>query len=163
MTIATWALAVLDLGDGKPADAADRLESLVAAPSTAGGHPIVTVFATADLIEVAAQLGRERTAKSALAVLEEWARQSEVSSWPRALLARGRGILAGDDEAEAHFTEALALHANADRPFDTARTELLYGRWLRRRRRRAEGRGDVRTARRGPLGRPGPGRAPRDR
>ncbi len=44
-----------------------------------------------------------------------------------------------DDDAEAGFEAALATHAGVDRPYVRARTELAYGRLLRRRgaRRRA--------------------------
>ncbi len=63
-------------------------------------------------------------------------RQPSVS----ALVHRCRALLAADDAAGAHYEAALALHAEDDRPFERARTELLYGEWLRRARRKSEAR-----------------------
>ena len=51
------------------------------------------------------------------------------------LIARARGILAGPDEAEAHFGKALADPAGDQWPFERAQLRLDYAEWLRRRRR----------------------------
>ena len=40
--------------------------------------------------------------------------------------------LAGDDDSDGHFRGALRQHEVSDRPFEHARTALLYGEWLRR-------------------------------
>ena len=56
------------------------------------------------------------------------------------------GPLAGDDELDARFAEALALHAQTPDVFATAWTRLAYGARLRRARRRADAR--ARCARR---------------
>ena len=53
-----------------------------------------------------------------------------------ALLARCEGLI-DEENAEHHFTRAVNL-APALSPFDQARSELLYGEWLRRQRRRAD-------------------------
>jgi DNA-binding CsgD family transcriptional regulator len=62
----------------------------------------------------------------------------------------GRGRLAPsgpDDKAEQHFTAALHLHDEGSaQPFERARTELLYGEWLRRERRRTDARRHLRAA-----------------
>jgi DNA-binding NarL/FixJ family response regulator len=62
------------------------------------------------------------------------------------LAARCRGLLANEGDQDPHFAEALRLHAPGGRPFDTARTQLLYGESLRRRRRRADARKYLRSA-----------------
>ena len=63
-----------------------------------------------------------------------------------------RGAPRGPDAAEAHFQRALELHAlagqggRAGRPFARARTELAYGEFLRRARRRVDARAHLRAA-----------------
>ncbi|GAA2213581.1 LuxR family transcriptional regulator [Nonomuraea monospora] len=145
--IAAWALALLDLGEGRTGEAFDRLAALAdAAPGE--GHPIVKIFAAADLVEVAVRADRPERAADALDLLRRWAEPAR-SPWAHALVARCRGLVenTGADDADAHFAEALSLHARAGRPFDTARTALLFGEALRRRRRRAEARRHLRAAR----------------
>ncbi len=61
-----------------------------------------------------------------------------------ALLARCQALTGQRDPAEG-FSEALD-RASALAPFERARTELLYGEWLRRHRRRVEARPHLRTA-----------------
>jgi DNA-binding CsgD family transcriptional regulator len=51
------------------------------------------------------------------------------------LAARARGLLAGRDQAEAHFAAGLADPAGSSWPFERAQLELDYGEWLRRQRR----------------------------
>jgi len=51
------------------------------------------------------------------------------------LIARARSILAGPDEAEAHFDKALADPAGDQWPFERAQLRLDHAEWLRRRRR----------------------------
>jgi DNA-binding CsgD family transcriptional regulator len=63
------------------------------------------------------------------------------------LLARSRALLAGDRDAEALYTDALGYLALSPSATHLARTHLLYGEWLRRRKRRAEARKHLRTAR----------------
>lgn len=140
--IASWALALLDLGEGRTGEAFDRLTALAdAAPGE--GHPIVKIFAAADLVEVAVRADRPDRAATALDLLRRWAGPAR-SAWADALVSRCRGLV---ENADDHFTEALSSHAQAGRPFDTARTALLFGEALRRRRRRAESRRHLRAAR----------------
>jgi ATP/maltotriose-dependent transcriptional regulator MalT len=142
--IASWALAMLDLGGGRPAEAYSRLEALADA-GPGEGHAIVKVFAAADLVEVAVRTGRAERARTALAALEAWTGHVGAP-WSRALVGRCRGLLAPPAEADGHFTAALAEHARGGRPFDAARTALVYGESLRRRRKRAEARTHLRAA-----------------
>ncbi|MBG0565815.1 helix-turn-helix transcriptional regulator [Actinoplanes aureus] len=139
--IASWALGLLDLGAGRPENACDRLDALAAA-GPGESHPVVHVFSAADLIEAAVRTGRTAVAGRACERLNTWA-EATGSIWGRALRARCRGLLTGDEE---HFAEALRLHQHGGRPFDTSRTELLHGEMLRRRRRRSEARVHLRAA-----------------
>ncbi len=142
--IASWALAVLDLGMGRPAEAFDRLAALADA-GPGEGHRMVKILAAADLVEVAVKAGREPRARAAAGLLQGWADHAAVP-WASALAERCRGLLADGEESDAHFAAALDLHARSGRPFDTARTELLRGELLRRRRRRTEARTHLRAA-----------------
>jgi DNA-binding CsgD family transcriptional regulator len=62
------------------------------------------------------------------------------------LSRRCHALLATGPEAENLYRDALRLHHEAERGYDHARTSLLFGEWLRRRRRRAEARQHLHTA-----------------
>jgi DNA-binding CsgD family transcriptional regulator/tetratricopeptide (TPR) repeat protein len=141
--IANWALALLDLGTGRPVPAFDRLTTLTAAPGDS--HPVIALFATADLVEAAAQTNEKQAAHTALTRLRTWAEHT-TTPWARALVARCEGLLAQPDEQDRYFTTALDLHIQAARPYDTARTQLAFGKALRRRKQRAEARTHLRAA-----------------
>lgn len=143
--IATWALAHSDLVGGRPEEALDRLLALAgAAPGE--GNQMVTLFATADLVEAATRVGQHVDATNAAARLEVWAGHTNAA-WTHALVSRCRALLAvDDDESDGHFVTALDHHTRGGRPFDTARTALLFGARLRRRRRRADARKHLRVA-----------------
>ncbi|RSM67918.1 LuxR family transcriptional regulator [Actinoplanes sp. ATCC 53533] len=142
--ISSWSLALLDLGAGRPESARDRLIALAAA-GRGESHPIVGVFSAADLVEAAVRTGREAEAREALERLAAWTAHTG-SGWGRALVARCHGLLATGSDADSHFAEAVALHPPGGRPFDAARTGLLYGEALRRRRRRSDARVHLRAA-----------------
>lgn len=132
--LAQWAIAVLDLIDGRPAAAASRLAAL-ARPGTGRGQVLVQVMATPYLVE-AAQLAHRPAATAALALFDRWA-SSTASPSRRALSARCHALLAprGSAEAEERFRAALRLHPVDAAAFERARTELLLGQELRRARR----------------------------
>jgi DNA-binding CsgD family transcriptional regulator len=140
---ARWALALLDLGRGRWAEALERLEG-VAELQPGEGDALLVQISLPDRIEAALRAGRTDAALEALAVFETWASHSNVA-WARPRLAGFRALLAGGDEATARFDEALE-HAADARPFDLARIELLYGEHLRRERRRADARVRLRAA-----------------
>ncbi|MEV6273326.1 AAA family ATPase [Kribbella sp. NPDC051936] len=143
-----WALSLLDLGLGRPAETLEQSRPFA---SGSAEHPLVAVIRTPDLVEAAARLGRADEMKENLDQLSAWAASSGLVH-ARALDARCRALVADDvDVADQLYTEALALHGEADdtgqsRPFDRARTQLLYGEWLRRQRRRVEARRPLRAA-----------------
>jgi DNA-binding CsgD family transcriptional regulator len=142
--LAEWALARLDLGFGRAAEALARLEAIAAA-GPGSGHPFVKLISTADLVEAAVHAGRTATAQTALAEFERFA-QETAPPWALALAARCRGLLSAGVAAERHFLEALRRHGASARPFDRARTELVFGEQLRRAGRRKEARAHLRAA-----------------
>jgi DNA-binding CsgD family transcriptional regulator/tetratricopeptide (TPR) repeat protein len=143
-TTAQWALALLDLSRG----AADRTITRLVALRTAGvgeAHPLFVVMSVGDLVEAYVQVGQRAAAAEACAALNDFAIDS-APLWALGLAARCRGLLAEVDAAEEAFDQAVRLYGEANRPFDRARTELLYGSYLRRQRRRADARGHLRIA-----------------
>ena len=62
------------------------------------------------------------------------------------LLARSRALVSGGDDSEALFAEAIAHFESCRNSLQLARTHLLYGEWLRRRRRRLEARQQLQAA-----------------
>ncbi|OPG12383.1 hypothetical protein B1L11_14265 [Microbispora sp. GKU 823] len=81
-------------------------------------------------------MGTPERARDAIERFATWA-CATGQPWALAVLERCRALMTGDDAA---YERALALHREADHPFEQARTELLYGEWLRRHQRRAEAR-----------------------
>ncbi len=66
--------------------------------------------------------------------------------WAMARAERLRGLVAHPSELDDRFAAALALHAQTLDVFEEARTRLAYGACLRRVRRRADARGELRAA-----------------
>ncbi|MGN6171070.1 MAG: ATP-binding protein [Solirubrobacteraceae bacterium] len=133
-----WALTALDVGLGRAADAFVRARqiSLTGAVLRAG----------LDRIEAAARTGETDIARDWLASFEPWAHNGRAG-WARAVALHCRALLSGDEqEAEGLFNAALAAHREAARPFERARTELAFGEFLRRARRRVEARQHLRAA-----------------
>src|ERR687885_2357134 len=87
-----------------------------------------------------------------LDVLRAWladvAAFAEGTGTPSALAVaeHGRALLAEGADAEAHFEAALTAHAKSPRLPDRARTELAFGEYLRRARRRVDAREHLRAA-----------------
>jgi DNA-binding CsgD family transcriptional regulator len=97
-------------------------------------------------VEAAAHSGDRAVAVDVLTAYGPWMEQTGNPGW-LALSARCRALVAGTDgEADEYFREALRHHAVGDSDFDRARTELLYGQWLRRRRRPGAAREHLRSA-----------------
>jgi DNA-binding CsgD family transcriptional regulator len=138
---ASRALGLLELGLGRPDEALDRLLASMA-NARYQSSPVV-VFGVPDAVEAAARANRLEDVAEILAPYESW-----VARHPNparvALLTRARALSAGAD-AEPHFIEALE-RSDALTGFGRGRTELLYGEWLRRQRRRVEARPHLRAA-----------------
>ncbi len=92
-------------------------------------------WAIADLAEAAAGCNRPELARPLLADFEQQAHRLG-SGLEVMLVHRAHAVLAEtDSEAEERFLAALTVGEDADAELETARTHLLYGEWLRRRRR----------------------------
>ncbi|MFD6591112.1 LuxR C-terminal-related transcriptional regulator [Streptomyces anulatus] len=148
VTLATWARARADLASGRPGEAAARLAPLVGT-GPARGHFAARMLAVPCWVEAAVLGGRlpeeARELQAAVDEFASWAARTADPGAP-AQLARCRALLAPADEADARYAEALAHHGRAGGDFERARTQLLYGQWLRRRRRTREARRPLRDA-----------------
>ncbi|MFC4061195.1 ATP-binding protein [Planomonospora corallina] len=133
------ALCLLDLGLGHYERVLERLEAAARGPLR---HLTVLVTAAAEQVEAAVRLNRPERAEEPLHRLEAWARAGG-QPWAEAVSARCRALLSDDED---DYLRALAAHQRANRPFEQARTELAYGEWLRRVRRRSDARAPLRAA-----------------
>ncbi|MFJ2772258.1 LuxR C-terminal-related transcriptional regulator [Streptomyces sp. NPDC087300] len=136
------AVGLLELGHGRYEAARRVYEDVAASPS---GHTIAVLYGVPDRVEAAVRTGRADSVRESAAGFDSWAGHTGAA-WARALAARCRALLAPEPAAGALYEEALALHADDGRPFERARTELLFGEWLRRAGRRSEARTPLRAA-----------------
>jgi DNA-binding CsgD family transcriptional regulator len=151
---AGWALALLDLGFGRPQQALERLLP-VSGGGPGIGHPVMLLHSAGDLVEAAVRAEQPQVGRAALTGTRttpgfaSWAAET-AQPWALAVAARCQALLAWSDSAdpEPHFAKALRFHRHGgSRPFELARTELAYGEWLRRvRRRRSQARVHLRAA-----------------
>ena len=109
-------------------------------------HPIIQRSAGLDRVEAAVHADQPDSARLWIDDLQAFG-DATSQPWAGAMAAHGRAVLAGArGDADPHFEQALALHADSVRPFEAARTELAYGEHLRRTRRRVAAREHLRAA-----------------
>jgi DNA-binding CsgD family transcriptional regulator len=137
-----WMLALLDLTLGRPDEATERLLPLTAVERPEF-NPLMGLWSIPDLIEAAARSGRLDETAERFDRYKSWVRYSP-SAPRRSVLARCRALM-GDGDVREQFEAALAPDGFVS-PFLMARTELLYGEWLRRQRQRREARPHLRRA-----------------
>jgi DNA-binding CsgD family transcriptional regulator len=113
---------------------------------SAAAHPYLAARAAPSVVEAAMRAGRRDVAVEALARYELWAQLSGDQPSRNALLARSRALLEDGAAAWPLFEEAIRLHVVAQRPWERARTELLFGTRLRRDRQRRDAREHLRVA-----------------
>ncbi|GAA2915881.1 LuxR family transcriptional regulator [Streptomyces thioluteus] len=135
-------LALLDLGLGRPERALRRFEDALRGGPVAA---VVLLPATGDLVEAAVRAGVPERAAGPLAAFTAWA-EAGGQPWAAAVALRCAALTGPEEAAEERYAAALDRHRAAGRPFEGARTELLYGEWLRRARRRTEARPLLRNA-----------------
>ena len=139
------ALGLLELGLGHPDEAIRHLEPVTrVSVNDTGGHPVLARSSLPDLVEAYVLSGRSPP-DELVAALAAPAKATESVSFG-GLAERCRGLLADDEQFDAHFAEALRLYELAAMPFATARTALSYGERLRRSGRRVESRVQLRAA-----------------
>jgi DNA-binding CsgD family transcriptional regulator len=137
-----WMTAVLYNGLGR------YEQALAAAQQAAEDTPDVPVGGVElELIEAAVRTGKADLAADALARASEIATASGTD-WALGVEARSRALLTEGEAAEAVYREAIEALERTRIRVDLARAHLLYGEWLRRKRRRLDAREQLRTAHR---------------
>ena len=139
------ALGLLELGRGRPDAAAEQLVAVADRARRSGLQEPTVVPWAGDLIDALVFAGRIDAAEAALERLEAQARMTD-RAWAHAVGARCRGMLAGDQDYDEQFAEALRRHERTAAPFERARVELCWGQRMRRDRRRTEARERLRSA-----------------
>jgi DNA-binding CsgD family transcriptional regulator len=134
------ALAVLDLGLGRYQSALDHALAIFRDDPPSVGNLVLPV-----LVEAGVRAGRPEAAAEALARMAARA-QAAGTPWGLGLLARCQALLSADEYAEASYRDAVELLSQVPVALDLAHTRLLFGEWLRRRRRRGEARVQLRAA-----------------
>jgi DNA-binding CsgD family transcriptional regulator len=98
-----------------------------------------------ELAEAASRTGDRALLESALEWLSE--RTGAIhSEWALGIAARVRALLGEGELAERLYRDSIAHLAGTRVRTELARTELLYGEWLRREQRRVDAREHLRTA-----------------
>ncbi|WP_324651692.1 helix-turn-helix transcriptional regulator [Georgenia sp. H159] len=129
-----WSRALLA---DSPADALHHYEEM--------SHGFAERMIAVDRIEVAVLAGRRDLAERWLDEIAHFA-EGTGSAWAAAVAEHGTAVLAEGEDVGVHLRRALELHVGSARRVDEARTQLAYGEWLRRERRRVHARPHLRTA-----------------
>ena len=134
------AVAALELGLG------NYREALRHALATAADQPILSYPSSPDvLIEAAVRCGERAAAAAALDAVAPWWQACETP-WSLGLLARCQALLADDEQAEDGYRLSIEHLRQCQVTPELGRSQLLYGEWLRRRRRRRDARDQLRAA-----------------
>jgi len=106
---------------------------------TAHGIRDVDLSPAPGLVQLYLRLGRTNEAADAAGEYSH-AAAAKGQPWALARAARCRALVAPADAPDGDFETALALHEKTPDVFETARTQLAYGSYLRRARKRVEAR-----------------------
>jgi DNA-binding CsgD family transcriptional regulator len=141
LSLLDWAQALLYNGLGRYDEA--RVAALRVAEYP---HDLSTSnWGMVELIEATVRAGTPELAAGVCSRLAEMTRASGTD-WARGVAARSEALLADDQRAEELYVEAIDRLGRTRMAVDLARAHLLYGEWLRRKRRRLDARGQLRTA-----------------
>jgi len=136
--LATAALGELELSLGRRDRAFTHFDELW----RMNGAHLVKLLAAPSMVEAALRAERRDIADEVLDEVERWI-DDDAPAGQRGLRERCRALVADDAD---RFADAVRFHAQGDRVFDTARTQLLFGESLRRARSRREARVHLQAA-----------------
>lgn len=141
ISAAGWATALVENSLGRHREALAAAERGAADPLGLGW----AAWSMVELVEAAVRAGSPERAAEAFARLGELA-QAGATDWAAGILARSQALVSGDTEAEERYRAAIVLLERAAVPAEAARARLLYGEWLRHRKRRTEARKQLRAS-----------------
>jgi DNA-binding CsgD family transcriptional regulator len=141
VNMALWARAVLSNGLGRYREALAAAREAAADPLELGPPK----WALVELVEAGVRAGDVRAAAAAV---DHLAAMTDASGteWALGVHAGRRALLHQGTTAEELYREAIDRLAGTTVRVELARTELLYGEWLRREGRRVDARAELRTA-----------------
>ncbi|WP_329267632.1 helix-turn-helix transcriptional regulator [Streptomyces sp. NBC_01451] len=142
-----YALGTAALAEGDHAAACTRFRAVYtqdAEPEPVHFH--ASDYYLADLTAAAVRTGRADEARRIVDATRRRLAAGGISARLDAVLHRADALLADGDEAEEHFTAALADPAGEQWLFERALVRLDYAEWLRRRRRSVEARPQLTAA-----------------
>ncbi|KAA0091498.1 helix-turn-helix transcriptional regulator [Mycolicibacterium sp. P1-18] len=132
-----WAAGLAALCESNHAEALGHLTKMSL-------HRTSVRWAIADVAEAAAGCGQAEAVRPLVAAVADQAASLGVNSF---LVHRARALVARcDTEADDHFTASVAAAQGPAADLEVARTHLLYGEWLRRRRRIVDARAHLSVA-----------------
>ena len=136
-----WITAVLCNGLGRyEAALAQAQQAAEQAPEL-----YLSMWVLPELIEAASRTGNTELAATALNRLAE-ATSIGQTDWGQGIYARSRALLSDGDDAERWYREAADRLGRTGLRAEIARTQLVYGEWLRRETRRTDARAQLRAA-----------------
>ena len=138
------ALGEVELGAGRAEQALEHLER-VGRELSAVGLQDMDLDPGTELVEALVRLGRDDEAAHLAADYHRLS-TDKGQPWALARAERALAMTSSDEESDGHFAAAASLHAATPDVFEAARTELLHGISLRRRRRTREARTHLRAA-----------------
>jgi DNA-binding CsgD family transcriptional regulator len=105
----------------------------------------LSTWSLPELVEAAAHSGRSRIAADAVEELGDRTRAAETKL-ALGIEARSRALVSDQATAEDLYAEAIDLLEQTSLRLHRARTQLIYGEWLRRAKRRVDARQQLRAA-----------------
>jgi DNA-binding CsgD family transcriptional regulator len=133
--LAHWCAAVLYNGLGRYDEALAAARQV----GTSDGDPYPQMWVLPELVEAASRVGEFDLADQALGRLAE-VTEPAGTDWSLGTLTRSRALLDGGKRAEGLYREAVERFGRTNLRPELARSQLVYGEWLRREGKRIEAR-----------------------
>jgi DNA-binding CsgD family transcriptional regulator len=137
---AHYVAAVLYNGLGRHADALAHARQVIEADALG-----FQAFAAGELAEAASREGDDELLSSMSTWMQARA-AATPTEWALGMSARIQALNAGDADAEALYRASIDHFGKTQLRIELARSQLLYGEWLRRERRRLDARVELRAA-----------------